>query len=244
MKFMHSASFEISGTNYLIKSDPISVKNMEVEFQKIYQFVLGRGGSCREFEKYFDKKREFLESGYYNVFCFRSEFFLEGILINLSGITLNEKKYFVNPSRRNLDRDLRSEKGVCLSDLEDYDTYATKKIMGLVEQIPEFCNSGILNLSLEGAVRHLKKDAPEFYAVTGLSKEWKPELKLITIDQYEYEKEIENVKGTLFLSKNCLDYTKEDAISHFPGVYQKYPKIFDEVWSAKKKNKKLPPRKI
>lgn len=233
---MYSAIFHVKGTNYQIQSSPIQVPNMRVEFQKIAQFVSRRGGSRREFNIHPHQKHEL--KGHYNGLSFRSEFFLEGILINLSGTTLKEQKYFVNPSRRNLERDLRSGNGVCLADFDEYESYAKNRVMGWNEQVPELSDGGVLTLSLEGAVRHLARDAPEFYAVTGLPNDWTPSLRLLTPDQYRTEQETQEIRKGLRVSKNWMDYTKQQAIDEFPEEYSKYPEIFNEVWKPKRSDKK------
>jgi hypothetical protein len=233
---MYSATFQVRGTHYQIVSNPIQVPNMEAEFQKIARFVAERGGSCREFGTHPHQKHEW--EGYYNGLSFRSEFFLEGILINLLGITLREQKYFVNPSRRNLSRDLRSGSGVCLTDFDKYESYARDRVMSLNEQIPELLDGGILTLSLEGAVRHLAQDAPEFYAVTGLPKDWTPSLRLLTHEQYRDEQEVKKIRDGLLVSKNWIGYTKQQAIDEYAEAYAKHPEIFDEVWTPKRSRKK------
>lgn len=174
---MYSAAFEVRGNNYRIVSKPIQVPNMQAELNKLCKFAKDRGGTQRSHDSWISQAHEIF--GYYNFFNFESEFFMEGIIIDLQGRTMKDRSYFVNPSRRNLHRDLRGPGGVCLADIDEYQSYEQERAMGLVEQTPSIEDEGIISLTLEGAVRHLSQDAPEFYAFTGLPKEWPIPLRLI-----------------------------------------------------------------
>jgi hypothetical protein len=176
-KSKKTANFYMNGTNYKISSDHFIVPSMQAEVDKISNFVKDRGGSCRNFHTREYQMRGMYD-GYHNALRFESEFFVEGILIKLSGNSLQESRFYVNPFRRDLHRDLTSGRGVILSAFDEYEDYDRRRRLGLVEQEPKMEDAGKLFLSLEGAVRHLARDAPRFYAVTGLPKAWSLPLQL------------------------------------------------------------------
>ncbi len=225
---MQSATFEVHGTNYRIDCSRIKVPDMEKEADRISAFVSERGGSCRDFRSSRHQKHDW--EGYYNGLSFRGEYFLDGIIIGLTGTTLRESRYFVNPMRRNLD--LRN--GVLLSDMDSYQDYALDRENGMVEQVPLLSDAGVLSMTLEGAVRHLDMDRPEFYSVTGLPGDWRPALRLLTHEQYREEKERQEVRMALLSKKKWGGLTKKRAIERFPEAAEKYMDVFDEVWRRKR----------
>ena len=229
---MFKASFQVQGNNYIIKSAPISVTSMEQNYKMIYNHVLNNGGTCREFKEEYFKNHEF--GKHYNALRFRSEFFLEGIIITLSGATEKERKFLVNPQRSNLYADLRSGRGVCLSDVDEYFDYDRDRSLGLNQQIPELSDRGTILLSLEGAIKHLNQEAPEFHDVTGLTYGWKPRLELFTPEQFVVEQEKDKIKKELRLSKNLFGYSYDKAKNFYLKEFKKYPALFEEVWNLNK----------
>jgi hypothetical protein len=228
---MYSATFKIEGTNYKIESCPIQVPNMENELEKISKFVEKNGGTQKEFSINFYKEYNGSE-GYYRGLRFSKEFFIDGILINLVGHTTINRKHYVNPLRRNLTQDI-THGGVLLSRIKEYDNYAKDKERKLIEQAPELSDDGILTLTLEGAVKHLVNEKPEFYSVTGISHDWKPSLILLTNEQFEDEKKREEIRNILSLEKNFWNQTKSKALKQYPDLANKYRDIFDAVWNKK-----------
>jgi hypothetical protein len=235
---MHSAAIRVQGTNYRIESEPIHVRNLGAEVGKVADFVKQRGGSNRKHEiwPYKTTERNGYGPGYYNRLRFFNEFFLDGIIVSLAGSTYEDSRYYVNPSRRDLRRDLHSRDGVCLRDIDEYRDYEKDRVNGWIEQEPVMTDRGEITLTFEGAVKHLVQDVPEFHAVTGLPKEWPaPRLRLLTPAVYENEQQREKLKDLLRISKNGSDYTRKRAIEEFPDAFAKYPDIFDEVWKPRKK---------
>jgi hypothetical protein len=151
---------------------------MEAELDKVSQYVDGRGGVQRRYEPWQHHWSD-LSSGYYKALSFEAEYFVDGIIISLRGDTLRDSRYFVNPSRRSLDADLRSGRGVCLADIDEYNSYERLRSSGWAEQEPKLHDPGKLALTLEGAIRHLAEDLPDFNKITGLSKrKWPIPLQL------------------------------------------------------------------
>ena len=169
----NSAAFEIIGNNYKIRSDPMIVSNMNVEIERFCAFVAERGGSHRKHENWsFRTSEGFLDSGYFNRVGFSDEFFLDGIIVGLSGTTNKEYRFYVNPARSDLRGDMHSRNGVGLCEIGEYLEYERARARGAIENRPTLGDCGTMVFTLEGAVKYLVKSAPKFYDVTGLPREW------------------------------------------------------------------------
>ena len=238
---MFRGSIDIDGGNYVIKSSSIYVPNMENEVDKVSKFVKDKGGSHRDSDIRENKLPNGMRRGYFRGISFRYEFFLEGIIITLSGNTPKEQKYFVNHSRRDLHGDLRSGWGVGLNEFDEYYDYERKRVNGEIEQDPKLTDPGYIHVTLEGAVRHLAKDAPEFFAVTGLAEGWPMPLMLVEPEKPKSKEDRirDQTRSGLLFYMDILEYSKEAAMKEFPEVLEKYGEaIFNEVWKPKRSKKK------
>ncbi|MFA5857015.1 MAG: hypothetical protein WC867_06650 [Candidatus Pacearchaeota archaeon] len=226
---MNSAILEIKKNNYEIISSPIDVPNMRSVFDSIDNLVSELGGSNRGHFLHPYQHHEFV--GYYNVLSFSSEFFLNGVIINLKGTTdPNDSTYFVNPRLSNLERDLRSPSGVCLADIDKYSDYERDKRLGFNEQVPKFTDRGSITYNFEGTIKTLNPNSPDFYKITGLPKKFQPEFKLLSKQQYKDEEEENLFRDYLYYQKNIIKLSREDTLSECEDFAKKYPDIFNEVF--------------
>jgi hypothetical protein len=236
---MFEGNIDVDGGNYVITSESLYVPNMEEEVDKVSRFVKGKGGSHRDRSVREGKTPNGMNRGYFRRIHFRHEFFLEGIIITLSGNTLKDRKYFVDPGRRDLQRDLRSGRGVGLIEFDEYEDYEKKRVNEQIEQYPQLTDPGYICITLEGAVRHLAQDSPEFFAVTGLSNNWPMPLQLCAPEEPKEETPRDKVIDALKMHKNLLDYTKERAMEEYPEIVEKHGKgVFNQVWKSKRKKSK------
>jgi hypothetical protein len=242
---MYSAVFHIKGSNYEIETESIRIPDMRAEIDRIAKFVHQRGGSKRGLNEHHYKDQNF-GPGYHNALRFNAEFFLEGVIISLYGENERDSRFLVNPMRSNLMRDLRSPNGVCLADVPEYTQYSRDYALGLNERVPQLTDSGTMSLTLEGAVRHLAAESPDFYALTGLPQQWQPGFKLLTLEQYNKEKAEEEARYkeerdkavTMFvLSRRKKEgMSKAEAMELYPYKARENKDIFDSVFGPDKKD--------
>lgn len=179
VRLMVSAEINFNGKNYSIISEPFFVDNMRKISDKVFRYVAKHGGIHRNHNEHEHNTHDI--RGYYKRLSFNDEFFLKGIIINLSGITSTARRYFVDPFRRNFERDIRSSRGICLADVDEYADYKRDLERGFVEQTPNIEDYGEVSVTLEGAIRERTKRNSDFYSITQLPKNWPLSLQLKNI---------------------------------------------------------------
>lgn len=183
---MHQGTIEVKGKRYIIESNPVDVGNLSAQRARFSRFI-ERNGGCQRKSFAHEYKDHKMVGGYYRRLSFRDEFFIDGVIVDLSGETDRSDVYLVDPCRRSLEGDLRSGAGVRLSDYDGYKDYERKVASGFAERTPELTDNGTVTVVLEGVVKRLSKNAPKFYDVTGLPQRWPIPLQLRFKDESDEE---------------------------------------------------------